>query len=124
MSNTRKELQVMETVNLVGISPSEKELIELALELKKYNMDKAPSYELKAISNINHPDYYNRYDTEVVEMARKIWGTETMKKVAQVTAFIYRMRAGIKPENPIEKDLAKEQWWLDYGRSLDNVQED
>lgn len=63
---------------------------------------------------INHPDYYNRYSVEIVEMARRIWGNEAMKNAAEITAFIYRMRAGEKPGNSVEKDLKKEHWWLDY----------
>ena len=68
---------------------------------------------------INHPNYYNRYSVEAVEMARRIWGDEALKQAAEITAFFYRMRAGVKPENPIEQDLNKEQWWLDYAKSLE-----
>lgn len=69
-------------------------------------------------NKINHPDYYNRYSIEAVEMARRIWGDEAVKQAAEITAFFYRMRAGTKPENPIEQDLNKEQWWLDYAKSI------
>ena len=48
---------------------------------------------------VNHPNYYNRYSVEVIEMARRIWGDEAMKTAAEITAFIYRMRAGVKPDN-------------------------
>lgn len=47
-----------------------------------------------------HPNYYNRYSVEVIEMARRIWGDEAMKVAGEITAFIYRMRAGVKPDNP------------------------
>ena len=70
---------------------------------------------------VNHPNYYNRYSVEVVEMARRIWGDEAMKTAAEITAFIYRMRAGIKPDNPIEQDLAKEEFWLNYAKKI-NIQ--
>ena len=70
---------------------------------------------------VNHPNYYNRYSVEVVEMARRIWGDEAMKIAAEITAFIYRMRAGIKPDNPIEQDLAKEEFWLNYAKKI-NIQ--
>ena len=70
---------------------------------------------------VNHPNYYNRYSVEVVEMARRIWGDEAMKTAAEITAFIYRMRAGVKPDNPIEQDLAKEEFWLNYAKKI-NIQ--
>ena len=70
---------------------------------------------------VNHPNYYNRYSVEVVEMARRIWGDEAMEAAAEITAFIYRMRAGVKPDNPIEQDLAKEEFWLNYAKKI-NIQ--
>lgn len=70
---------------------------------------------------VNHPNYYNRYSVEVVEMARRIWGDEAMKTAAEITAFIYRMRAGVKPDNPIGQDLAKEEFWLNYAKKI-NIQ--
>lgn len=71
-----------------------------------------------AEEKVNHPDYYNRYGVEVIEMARRIWGEDAMRTAAEITAFIYRMRAGAKPDNPIERDLAKEEFWLSYAKSL------
>ena len=70
---------------------------------------------------VNHPNYYNRYSVEVVDMARRIWGDEAMKTAAEITAFIYRMRAGVKPDNPIGQDLAKEEFWLNYAKKI-NIQ--
>lgn len=67
---------------------------------------------------VNHPNYYNRYSVEVIEMARRIWGDEAMKTAAEITAFIYRMRAGVKPDNPISQDLAKEDFWLNYAKKI------
>lgn len=51
-------------------------------------------------------------------MARRIWGDEAMKVAGEITAFIYRMRAGVKPDNPAEVDFAKENFWLDYVKQL------
>lgn len=69
---------------------------------------------------VNHPNYYNRYSVEVIEMARRIWGDEAMKTAAEITAFIYRMRAGVKPDNSIEQDLAKEDFWLNYAKKIND----
>lgn len=81
--------------------------IEQALKERKRNEEK-----------VNHPNYYNRYSVEVIEMARRIWGDEAMKTAAEITAFIYRMRAGVKPDNSIEQDLAKEDFWLNYAKKI------
>lgn len=70
---------------------------------------------------VNHPSHYNRYPIEAVEMARRIWGDSAMKTAAEITAFFYRMRLGLKPENSVEQDLAKEEFWLDYARRIDEI---
>lgn len=67
---------------------------------------------------VNHPSHYNNYSIEAVEMARRIWGDEAMKTAAEITAFFYRMRLGLKDDNPIEQELAKERFWLDYSKKL------
>lgn len=71
---------------------------------------------------VNHPNHYNRYSIEAVEMARRIWGDEAVKTAAEITAFFYRMRLGLKPDVPVELDIAKENFWLNYAKSL-NVKE-
>ena len=71
---------------------------------------------------VNHPSHYNRYTIEAVEMARRIWGDEAMKTAAEITAFFYRMRLGLKPENSVEQELAKEDFWLSYAKKMeDNI---
>lgn len=72
----------------------------------------------KIEKNVNHPSHYNRYSIEAVEMARRIWGDEALKTAAEITAFFYRMRLGLKEDNPIEQDLAKEEFWLNYSKGL------
>ena len=67
---------------------------------------------------VNHPSHYNRYPIEAVEMARRIWGDEAMEKAAEITAFFYRMRLGLKPDITVEQDLNKENFWLDYAKKL------
>lgn len=65
-----------------------------------------------------HPDYYNRYSIEAVEMARRIWGDEALCTTAEITAFFYRMRAGMKPDNPAIVDFSKEDFWLEYAKKI------
>lgn len=74
---------------------------------------KENNYEL-----VNHPSHYNRYSIEAVEMARRIWGDEAMKTAAEITAFFYRMRMGLKPDNSVKQELDKEEFWLNYAKSI------
>lgn len=67
---------------------------------------------------VNHPSHYNRYPIEAVEMARRIWGDEAMYTAAQITAFFYRMRLGLKPENSVVQELNKEEFWLNYADKI------
>lgn len=69
---------------------------------------------------VNHPSHYNRYSIEAVEMARRIWGDDAMKTAAEITAFFYRMRMGLKPENSVEQELDKENFWLNYAKKMVN----
>lgn len=47
-----------------------------------------------------------------------IWGKEKVADWCEITAFKYRMRMGTKPDNSIEQDLKKEQWYLKKAKEL------
>lgn len=69
---------------------------------------------------VNHPTHYNKYDVEVIDMMEKIWGTEQTAIWCKLTAFKYRMRIGLKPDNSIQQDIDKESWYLDkYNKLMD-----
>lgn len=68
--------------------------------------------------HVNHPAHYNRYSVEVIEMLRRIYGTEETALFCEMTAFVYRMRMGTKPDNPFEQELAKEEWNLAKAKEL------
>lgn len=74
--------------------------------------------EEKNYEMVNHPNHYNRYSVEAVEMARRIWGDEALITAAEITAFFYRMRMGLKPENSVQQELDKENFWLNYAKKL------
>ena len=76
--------------------------------------------EEKNYEMVNHPNHYNRYSVEAVEMARRIWGDEALITAAEITAFFYRMRMGLKPENSVQQELDKEYFWLNYAKKLRN----
>ena len=67
---------------------------------------------------VNHPPHYNKYDYEVIEMMQRIYGIEKTMIWCELNAFKYRMRAGEKPNTPIEVDFQKEKWCLDKKNEL------
>lgn len=68
--------------------------------------------------NVNHPKHYNNYDIEVIDMMEKIWGINATINFCQMNAFKYRMRMGTKPNNEINEDIKKEQWYLNKAKEL------
>lgn len=67
---------------------------------------------------VNHPTHYNNYSVEVIDMMLRIWGPEATILWCEMTAFKYRMRMGTKPDNSIEQDIKKENWYLGEAYSL------
>lgn len=67
---------------------------------------------------VDHPQHYNNYDVEVIEMMRRIWGDKDVAIWAKLNAFKYRMRMGTKPNETIEKDIKKEKFYLDTYNKL------
>lgn len=59
--------------------------------------------------SVENPKHYNIYDTEVVKMMELIFGPEKTANWAQLNAFKYRMRMGLKPTAQMEEDFKKEQ---------------
>lgn len=70
--------------------------------------------ETNVEGDYNKVSYYNLYSVEAREMARRIWGTETLIKAAEIIAFFYRMRAGLKENNSPDVEYAKEKNWLEW----------
>lgn len=65
-----------------------------------------------------NPDHYKKWMHEVWEMEIAIWGKEAFIIHAEMAAFEYRMRAGDKPNQPIEREIQKAQWWIDKANEL------
>lgn len=80
---------------------------------KKKTNNTNTSYEM-----VNHPNHYNTYEMEVIDMMERIWGKKSTALWCEMTAFKYRMRMGTKPDNSIEQDLKKEKWYLDKYKEL------
>lgn len=93
----------------------EEKILQCLLNIKKAqkdatepNTDKVEdTYEM-----VDHPQHYNNYEYEVIDMMRKIYGDEKTAIFCELNAFKYRMRMGTKPTSPIDEDIKKEQWYL------------
>ena len=89
------------------------ERINTCLKTKNNECVNNKSYEM-----VNHPEHYNNYDKEVIDMIEAIWGTEKAAIWCEITAFKYRMRMGTKPDNDITQDIKKEKWYLNKFKEL------
>ena len=98
------------------IIPRKKELERI--EEATRNIPNLPLDVTKPYEEVNHPDHYNVYDVEVVEMMERIFGIEETMSWCKLNAFKYRMRAGEKPTSTVEKDLKKEKWCLNKYKEL------
>lgn len=90
-----------------------KKVFEAGRKAGKIVTGKDTAYEM-----VNHPTHYNQYDIEVIDMIIRIWGPEAAALWCDITAFKYRMRMGTKPDNSIEQDIKKEQWYLNKSKEI------
>lgn len=94
-----------------------KKVFEAGRKAGRIVTGKESAYEM-----VNHPTHYNQYDIEVIDMIIRIWGPEAAALWCDITAFKYRMRMGTKPDNSIEQDIKKEQWYLNKSKEIrDNL---
>lgn len=70
---------------------------------------------------VNHPTHYNSSSVETIEKMRRIWGNEATALWCEMTAFKYRDRIGNKPDNPIEQEVGKIQWYEKKAKELRNI---
>lgn len=65
-----------------------------------------------------NPQHYKNYSMEVIDMFERIYGTETTAAYCEMNALKYRMRMGMKPDQPVERDMDKEKWYLNKATEL------
>lgn len=65
-----------------------------------------------------NPDHYKQGGKEVIEKMLDIWGKEAVATHCEITAFKYRMRLGLKPDQPIERDIEKAKWYEAKAKEL------
>lgn len=75
--------------------------------------------QVKLYDYIN-PNHYKQGSKEVIEMMEAIWGKESLGVYCEINAFKYRMRAGLKPEQSVERDLEKAKWYEQKANILRN----
>ena len=51
---------------------------------------------MKNKEQVNHPEHYNQYPVEAIEIMLKVFGMEAVYNFCLLNAFKYRMRLGIK----------------------------
>lgn len=75
-------------------------------------------FEMKEeYENIN-PNHYKQGGKEVIEMMVDIWGSESVAKYCEMNAFKYRMRVGLKPNQPIQQEIDKALWYENKAKKL------
>ncbi|MEM9076290.1 MAG: DUF3310 domain-containing protein [Bacteroidota bacterium] len=79
--------------------------------------------ESKSKDDYNYidPNHYQDFSFETIEMMEKIWGKEALLAHCEMCAFKYKMRAGSKPNQPIDRDLEKAQWYLNKAKQLKDL---
>jgi len=73
---------------------------------------------VKETYDLINPNHYKNSSKEVIDMMLDIWGTEKLIAHCEMCAFKYRMRIGSKPNQLIENDLKKAQWYENKAKSL------
>ena len=65
-----------------------------------------------------NPKHYKKFSVEVIDMMVAIWGPAKTADHCEMCAFKYRLRMGDKPDQPVERDLEKVNWYLDKAEEL------
>jgi hypothetical protein len=78
------------------------------------------SVNLNTAYDYINPSHYKLGTMETFDMMVLIWGKEKAIAHCEMTAFKYRMRAGKKPDQPIERDMEKAKWYDNKANELRN----
>jgi hypothetical protein len=74
--------------------------------------------ENKEYEHVNHPNHYNTFSKEVIDMMVDIWGVEKTIAFCEMNAFKYKMRMGDKPNQSLEQDFKKSVWYINKAKEL------
>lgn len=70
-----------------------------------------------------NPAHYQTFSIEVIDMMEAIWGVDKLIAYCEINAFKYRMRLGVKPNQPIERDLEKARWYENKAMEMRSIKE-
>ena len=65
-----------------------------------------------------NPKHYQEFSIEVIDMMAAIWGKEATATHCEMCAFKYRLRIGSKPNQSIEDELGKINWYMEKAKEL------
>ena len=65
-----------------------------------------------------NPPHYQNSSIETIDMMIAIWGKEKVADYCEINSFKYRMRMGNKPDQPLEQELEKAQWYENKAKEL------
>jgi hypothetical protein len=65
-----------------------------------------------------NPNHYKGFTKETIDMMVDIWGKENVAIHCEITAFKYKMRVGSKPNQSIEQEISKANWYLNKAKEL------
>ena len=65
-----------------------------------------------------NPAHYQEFSVEVIDMMAAIWGKEATALHCEMCAFKYRLRIGSKPNQSIEDELGKINWYMEKAKEL------
>jgi hypothetical protein len=121
MSGTRTHLPRISVAHVKPLERLATAIVDCMLDFRKVleRMEFKRKHKY-AYEHVEHPSHYNTYPMETIDMMVAIWGKERVADWCEITAFKYRMRMGTKPDNSIEQDLKKEQWYLNKAKELRN----
>lgn len=81
-------------------------------QLKEANVKEPKSYDFV------NPNHYKSFSVETIDMMIKIWGKEKVIDHCEMCAFKYKLRLGDKPDQPVERDIAKANWYINKAKEL------
>ena len=77
-----------------------------------------PDIEFEKPYDFVNPSHYQEFSVEVIDMMAAIWGKEATALHCEMCAFKYRLRIGSKPNQSIEDELGKINWYMEKAKEL------
>lgn len=115
---TGMRFTVHEDSILYAFDPLHEEHNPVENPAKDIQIDESPKVGGAEQYDYINPSHYQNSGKEVWEMMVDVWGVEAFIKHCEMCAFKYRMRLGLKPEQPIERDLSKAEWYEAKAKEL------